>query len=413
MKISTLFNVTLILFLLLLTFGVVAKRLPPIDILLVTAAFLAVLSTQWFLPLSCGKMAHFFIRRNQNRAAEFVSRIGLAVSKPWDSHFFKGSNLPRHMTPAMSCSNYLRLALHNQGKFAEQQVLDLEFLKTVESESGTAEGRGSAKSKLAASVHKAGELVKALELANEAIEQFGMARLEERAAEVGNERFMEARGRAFAAEKAHAFFIRATILESILRYDAALIDRQKALHISEGVFGVDSKDSTPHITMLGKCYLKLNDFENAESFLRRSLEIRLRLLPPGDKLVSSAQLALSDYFCEKGDLEKADEMLAVAMEVAEKNYNHSPGPGIAEYYRSAAFLRQKQERTQEADLYFKNARETFLKYFPNDHPIFYELNTRMIQFLTDNGRKDETQEIAENQARISEKIAQAQEKVKL
>ena len=413
MKVRTIFYATLIFFIVLLVSGVLARRMPPLDVLLITTFLLTVLSIQWYLPLTSAKLARFLIKKNHNRAAEVVARIGLAISQPWDSFFFKGSNLPRHMTPAMSCSNYLRLALHNQGKFAEQQILDREFLKTVECESGTAEGRGSSKAKLAASLHKAGELVKSIDLANEAIEQFALARLEERAAEVGNERFMEARGRAFAAEKAHGFFVRATILESIESYEAALIDRKKALKISQEAFGVDSRESTPHITMLGKCYLKLKDFEQAESFLLRSLEIRTKLLPPGDKLISSAQLALSDYYREHNQLDKSDEFLARAMEIAEKNFAQSPGPAIGEYYQSAAFLRQKQERDNEADLYFKNARETFLKYFPRDHPIFFELNTRMIEFLCDNGRADETEEMAGELARINEHCALARQRVKL
>ncbi len=383
------------------------------DLLVLVAFFLAMLSTQWFVPLVCAKFAHFLIKRNKNRQAELVGKFGVFISKPWDGQFFKGTNLPRHMTPAMSCNNFVRLALHNQGKFAEQQVLDREFLKIIEDESGTAEGRGVGKAKLAASVHKSGEIVKALELANEAIDLFGMARLEERANEVGNEKFMNARVKAFAGEKAHAFFIRATILESIHRYDAAILDREKALKIAQEAFGEESKEATPHMAMLGKVLMKDKQYERSEKYLLNALDLRLKLLEPGNKLISSSRLALSEYYRERGQYDKSDAMLGPALEAAEKTYSGSPGPAMAEYYQTAAFLRQKQGKTQEAEMYFKKARETFLKYFPKGHPIFYELDQRMIEFLTDNGKKHETLELQEEVTQIREKMESAQAVVKL
>jgi len=413
MKISTLFNITFALFLLLLAFGVAARRLPPVDLLILVAFFLATLSTQWFVPLVCAKFAYFLIKKNKNREAELVGKFGVFISKPWDGQFFRGTNLPRHMTPSMSCNNFVRLALHNQGKFAEQQVLDREFLTTIENESGTAEGRGVAKAKLAASIHKSGDLVKALELANEAINLFSMARLEERPNEVGNEKFMQGREKALGGEKAHAYFIRASILESIHRYDAALLDREKALKIAQDAFGEESKEATPHMTMLGKVLMKQKQYERSEEYLLKSLELRLKLLEPDDKLISSSRLSLSALYRECGQLEKSDSMLGPAMKSAEKTYSGSPGPAMAEYYQTAAFLRQKQGQKKEAEMYFKKARETFLKYFPKGHPIFYELNLRMIEFLTDNGKKHDTVELEEENAGIREKMEAAQGAVKL
>jgi tetratricopeptide (TPR) repeat protein len=412
MKISLLFNISCLLFVLLLGYGIVEQRLPPIDILVVVSFVLAVLSTQWFLPNLCARLAQFCIKKNRSDLAERFARIGIAFGKPWDSQFFKTTNLPRHMTPTMSCTNFLRIALHNQGKFDEQIILDREILKTVQTESGTAEGRGVAKAKLAASMHKTGDTIKALSLANEALDQFAIARLDENPREVGNESFMKSRKSAFQAELAHALFVRASILESIRRYDAARFDREKALKVAQDNFGEEAKEATPHMTMLGKLFVKMKEYEQARPYLQKSLELRLKLLEPSDKLISSAQLALSDYYREVGDLDQAESMLKVAVKAAEQNYNQSPGPGLAEYYQSTAFLRQKQGRVKEADEYFKKARKLHLKYFPKNHPVFYELNSRMIEFLIANDRQAETGELEEENKILLNMFEEAQPSVR-
>src|SRR5208283_5072011 len=111
---------------------------------------------------------------------------------------------------------------------------------------------------------------------------------------------------------------------------------------------------------------------------------------------------LSDYYRELGDLEKAQSMIAPAFETAMKNYSQSPGPGLAEYFQSMAFLRQKQMRNEEAETYFRQSRDTYLKYFPKDHPVLYELNLRMIDLLTSTGRSRECEPLERENAKLAE-----------
>jgi tetratricopeptide (TPR) repeat protein len=412
MKIKTLFSINLFLFVSLLLFGIVAKRMPPLGLLVVVTLMLSGLSTQWMLPNMCGKIAHFFIKLNRPRLGEQFARLGIAIGKPWDAQFVKGTNLPRHMSPTMSCSNFLRLALHNQGKFAEQQILDAENLKIVEQENGTAEGCGASKAKLAASLHKTGNTVKALSLANEAIDLLDRARLDERRVEVGSLKFMAGREKAFGGEKAHALFIRASILEAIRKYEAALIDREKALQVSQQTFGDRSKECTPHLTMLGKLLVKMKEFDRAQLLLQQSLDLRIELLKPDDVLISSAQLSLSDCYRERGDLDKAESLITTAFTTVMKKYKTSPGPGMAEYLQSMAFLRQKQLRYDDAGKYFKQARETYQKYFPEGHPVVYELNLRMIEYLTATGRKHEAEPLEQQNAKLLELFELAGRNVK-
>jgi tetratricopeptide (TPR) repeat protein len=395
MKIRTLFLIALVLFIILVVMVAVWKALPAsllgfaMVLALVVALVLAVLLTQWVIPLLCADMCRILIEQNNCELGEQVARFGVAVGKPLDGDFFRITNFPRHATPVITCSRFLRLALFRQGKFAEKEKLDREVLQVVQSDGGTIEGSGVSKTSLASSTYRTGDIVKALILANEALDELGRAGTGAGNDQIGEAEFRKMSARVLASEKAHAFFVRASILEAMRRYSEALSDREAALSVAQAAFGPEAKEITPHLTMLGRLLLKMKQLQQAFPLLRQSLNLRQRLFKPGHQLIASAQLALSEYYLEEGDLEKSESMLLLAFPVAQKIYSQSPGPGIADFYQAMAFLRQKQKRDKEAEEFFAKARDTYLKYFPELHPVFLELNLAMIELLRSTGRAEE------------------------
>ncbi len=392
-KVRTLFLASLLLFLSSIVWTFVSAEAPPVELTVFSAFALALLSTTWFLPLTMGKLASALSQRNQNQMAERVARVGVRMGKPIDGVYSRWTNGPRHVTPSMYCEGILRLVLFKQGKYAEMEKMDRETLDTLKKEGGTSEGIGHVSAKLAASVQKTGNVQGALNLANQALSELSLAGRNPELKEGNRERLL-------SSELTHALFVRASILESILRYDDAMVDRLRAVEISERVFGTDTWIISPHLVMLAELYIKLGRYAEAEPLLHRALDLRLRQLAKDNKLVAAGQLALSDLYREWGDLSRAESYIEPALEQAEKLYKSDPGPGISEFRKAMAFLKLKQGKLEEAMQYFESSLKSLRSFFPETHPIFLELNERYGELLRKLNRNEEAEKCEGNVAAL-------------
>ena len=411
MKIKTIFQINLALFLILAAATIVNKQ-PVLPFLFVPITFsLAALLTQWWIPLTCGRISSHCLKIDRPRWAEMSARFGMLVGQALDSQYSKFTNLPRHLTPTFNCSSHLRVALLTQGKFAEMQKIENQQLLINKDEGGTVEGSGRSKAKIASTMHKIGDCTQALILINEALNELSQTRISDGFDGDGSVEYVKSRNKIVAAETLTALFTRASILESIQCYDDALRDRVKAFKLAQETFGAATKETAPHMVMLGKVYLKKKEFDKALPLFTEALEIRLKAFKSNDKLVSSAQLALAEYYCELDDLTSAATYLKPAFEAAIKREKTSPGPFTADYYKVQAIYCEKLKRSADAGKYYALARKNYLKYFPANNPTLYELNLKMIDFFRQNGQSAQTAPLELDNSKIEATFAEAKQHI--
>lgn len=86
---------------------------------------------------------------------------------------------------------------------------------------------------------------------------------------------------------------------------------------------------------IGNCYIKLADYDKAETFLQKSLELRIKFASPDDISISYYNLAI--VFKERKDFSKAESHLLKSKEILERIGNK---PYIAEVNDRLAELEQ-------------------------------------------------------------------------
>ncbi|MEE8526674.1 MAG: serine/threonine-protein kinase, partial [Thermoanaerobaculia bacterium] len=105
---------------------------------------------------------------------------------------------------------------------------------------------------------------------------------------------------------------------------------------------------------VGSVYKNVAVFDRAEALLRQSLEIRERLLPPGDPDLARSVTNLGDLFSVQARYDDAEELFRRALEMRERHLG-GEHPDLAESLHDLAKLLMEQGRFAESEPLYQRA----------------------------------------------------------
>ncbi len=146
------------------------------------------------------------------------------------------------------------------------------------------------------------------------------------------------------------------------RYGQAINKYEQQLSIIEIVFRSEIWRAIPLLYKIGKAYQKLNQYEEAESFLERSLNIINETLGPDHEYSINIMSTLGSVYRDMGVYEKAERLYRQSLNSREKSLgkNH---PDVASSLNRLGMLYQLMGNYSESMVHLKRAliiRETSL-----------------------------------------------------
>lgn len=142
---------------------------------------------------------------------------------------------------------------------------------------------------------------------------------------------------------------------------------RRGLVIAEQHSGPDTPETAAALTQLGISLHRLARFADAEAAFRRALDIRSRVLAPGDRRIAIAAMNLALTLGERGELIEAEGLL----NRARAQLSRSPGddPASGTILTALGLNLSMQGRYAEAEAPLREALDIRARTLPATHPL--------------------------------------------
>lgn len=137
------------------------------------------------------------------------------------------------------------------------------------------------------------------------------------------------------------------VYQNLGLYEKAEELLNESLDTREG-HGADALEVADSLANIGVLHWKRVENEEAETYLRRSLEIRQARLGPGDPKVAELLDRLGMVATQRADFEEADQLLTQALEIRENVYGERSEP-VANTLNHLAITLLDQGRVEESE----------------------------------------------------------------
>ena len=199
--------------------------------------------------------------------------------------------------------------------------------------------------------------------------------------EIAEERLLSA-----AASKAENGDLKLTQLD----YFAAAGYYRKA---AELVPGGHDEQLAKHLNMAGSAYHNAGRYSEAEPLLKRSLEIREKVLGPEHPDVATSLNNLALLYCDQGRYSEAEPLLKRSIEIKEKVLGPEH-PDVATSLNNLALLYCDQGRYPEAEPLYKRSLKIVEKALGPEHPHVATVLKNYADLLQKMDREKEAAELA-------------------
>ena len=152
------------------------------------------------------------------------------------------------------------------------------------------------------------------------------------------------------------------------QYTNALEQYQLSLKLLTTAFGESHEDVAQQYGNLGLTHEQQQNFELAETNLRKALALRLDLFGEMNAAVGESKLYLANYLVNDGRYEDAEPLLLEALEVQRQTLGQEDEQ-MAISLNSLGNLMQHLERYEEAGPYYDQALAMHTKLLGADHPF--------------------------------------------
>lgn len=151
--------------------------------------------------------------------------------------------------------------------------------------------------------------------------------------------------------------------------EGAKLPLQRALGLSETIWGPEHPYVATSLNGLGFLYALQGRPNDAEPLYKRSLSIREKALGAGNPLVATSLNNLAALYADQGRYEEAESLYRRALSIREKALGPED-PGVGAILNNLALLLDAQERYSEAEPLHQRALKIAEKSLGADHPEF-------------------------------------------
>lgn len=169
--------------------------------------------------------------------------------------------------------------------------------------------------------------------------------------------------------------------------DSAIALAQATFKNVEGQFGGSDTATAQVARILGSYYFGLADYQSAEPYHKRALEVFERKLPPDDTAVASACFELAGDYLYLGNYDKARPLFYQSLQIREKTLG-SEHPEVARSVNALAALFSYQQKYDDVLTYSERAYDIWRKALGPDNPILAKALTNMAIARTELGYLD-------------------------
>jgi len=128
---------------------------------------------------------------------------------------------------------------------------------------------------------------------------------------------------------------------------------------------------------IGVYFFKINDYNNAENNLIKSLRRRKTALSPMHPLIADCAYWLGKVYTKKEAFKRADSLLQISLDNRNNLYQNNLHPSIAESYEGLAQMHRQQANFTKAIEYYQLSLERLKKIYPKKHPFQGKLHNNL------------------------------------
>jgi eukaryotic-like serine/threonine-protein kinase len=140
-----------------------------------------------------------------------------------------------------------------------------------------------------------------------------------------------------------------------------------ALEIRERVLGPGDLQVADSLVSLGALRQVMGRYQESRDLYQRSLDIRSRALPPGDPLIAEAQLGLGEILFQQTKLPEAEALFKSSLAIREKALGPDH-PDVARSLSDLGWLYYDSSRFVEAEAMYKRSLSILERSLGPDHP---------------------------------------------
>jgi serine/threonine protein kinase len=167
-------------------------------------------------------------------------------------------------------------------------------------------------------------------------------------------------------------------------FDQAETQLERALRLSEGLFGGEHPLVAKPLSALGLLWLERGDLGRAETALRRALAIRRKHFGGSAELTYGLQ-NLARVLAAKGGVTEAEALFRESMAVASRIFGEAHPDLAISQFRLAELL-AGQRRFPEAEALHREALQMRLQFLPPEHPDVAQSRIALGRLLLDSNR---------------------------
>lgn len=148
--------------------------------------------------------------------------------------------------------------------------------------------------------------------------------------------------------------------------EAALDWFQRALAVTETLYGCDDIENSTFYNSMGIIYCNMEKYDASEKYLMRAYEIKKKHLEADDLSLAITLYSLGNLETRKGCYGKALEWFGQAMEIRQKKLDEDH-PRIADTFRSMGIACYLDKDYERALMYYRRAYNIFKKTLGVEH----------------------------------------------
>ncbi len=167
---------------------------------------------------------------------------------------------------------------------------------------------------------------------------------------------------------------------------------RESLEMKVRLYGEDSPELFKTLNNLATLETARGAYQEAEIRYRQALAISLEQPNPDPDLVARSYFVLGTLFLERGDYGEAEKSLRRALEMRLELYG-SRHTGVATVLNNLGIVLNAQSKSQEGEKTLREALETRRALLGEHHPLVGETETNLASLLVTQGRLEEAEQL--------------------